>query len=387
MSSVLHVKPTGNATTDTANIQNAIDQLTQTTLTLNPGTVILSGGLYHINDTLTFGTMGTQENPYVDPTYGNLYPPRMVGATGANIRSDMPYGSTKPMILYCNPSFNVGVVLQNLTLWPNKRCRGIRAHRCTYQSVFRDILIRQADGIAMDLIDCWGCDLDNVAIQQTAGIGLRMQQMFSCTARHLEISNGQITNLTTGESGYPAVDEEVMWDYGGSWIQTPEDGRGAVVLQTGSGLWCNGLMMEGNDYGTDPGLAIRDWGDSTFNSSRWEGASHSEEYVKILYGRRLCFTQAISIPASKCFVRATGTTGSSSLGISGQVTGVTIDRCSGGTLTDGALICAGGTQQGHTVSRITGGLALDKWIVEENSPTMSGKICADSDHSVSIPWQ
>lgn len=380
MSSVIHIPATGNADTDTANIQNAADRLTTTLAGKNPGCVILSGGDYRINKTLKFGELGPSGDIYSN----NSNPPRLISAGTAHLTWEG--GSTTDYMLELNdPRYCPGAGLGNLVLWCGNNCRGIKVQHATYSTALQSVWVRQSRQVGIDVVDCWGSAIRDIIVDSCAGIGMRLTQF----------NSGYMSSIKIGGEGtdWPADDDASVEYYNGKNVQTSLAQRAALVINTGNDFIGDNIMLEGCNYPETACMSIYNFVFGAITGLRFEGSTNTYQRIKMMAydwdddenrsgASHWTFRNITRGSAScACVVRANSI----------RHEGIVIDGV-WDNVTDGILICDGGKHYGHQVKRVNNPhdddeLPMDKWIVEENSPTMSGKISAISDNEVAIPWK
>ena len=208
-SDVEYVAPSGNITTDTANLQAAIDRLVRPRSEQNQGKLVLSGR-YWLNKPLRVG----------DPAA------RTVCIEGISQTQIIYYGpkTDEPMLSFVGTGLGRFPRLTQVVLRCESRCRGVAMQDQQYQLLAQDVEILDARQLALKLERCWGSTLERVAISRGRGV------------------------LVFVDSGQQSFRDCHFTGRAGDWpAEIPVLQRAAAVIRAGTQLWDN-CMWEACKY-------------------------------------------------------------------------------------------------------------------------------------------
>lgn len=269
---VRYVAGANNATTDTAAIQSAL----AAAALAEPRTVVLSGD-FRVSDTLVVPTVV-----------------RLVGDPYARISW---YGSATS-----NPIVSVTgtrAELKNLRLYCRYLSRGIKCYQAWYgQDYLLDhIAINDSTELALEMIDCWGSNIQNLNILNSHGVAIRQHRCNSTHYNNVRIGSQMLFWHTNGAASgsFAQADNVAMWEYANThtlaqtrtnygadcledWPSTDDVAaadRAVIVIDDEQDLttWTN-LLLEPCATGELPLMSIQ-CTTSAFRNIRMEGGYHN----------------------------------------------------------------------------------------------------------------
>ncbi len=143
----LSLEATGDATTDTANLKNALEQLQYAhyaTSSVHP--VLLTSGLFKINQPLQVGGSNLK-TPLIDGQHKTIFEWRGSKTSDYMFTFGDPAG---PGQIGKHPC------LINSTLNCYNNSRGILVYYQTYRPVLKKVYVYQSWQVGVDLVSCWG---------------------------------------------------------------------------------------------------------------------------------------------------------------------------------------------------------------------------------------
>lgn len=272
MANIRIVPPSGDTTgtADRAAIQAAIDAVSSS---IN-GMVVLSGGQYYINATLTVNTRATHST-----TAGVLI--NGLGMSRIDVASGMT--GTYAIEYYGVRGAGCNARISGIMLDCNYRCRGILFYYQAYMGLLEDSYILASNQIGIDAVDCWGSRITGVVVGYARGIGIRghRSNQFSLTNCKMygtgcrsttssenaalwvyDCLNGRDAAIayydgTDGRGTYtedwPAVDDTTVTDGTDAYVRTTAEQRAGVVL-AGNEVGILDLNLEESAYCSYPAI-------------------------------------------------------------------------------------------------------------------------------------
>lgn len=282
----IFVAPSYDSTgyTDSKNIQNALNSLVVTWNATDgydwEAPQLVLDGHYHLASGIVVGSRTNQSN------YHSI---SIVSPNGATLEYEGSDTSNYLISTYYNGGRYRLPLLQNLILACAGKCRGIQANYQPYKHIADNIYIYSSKEVGLDLIACWGSNINDVHIQSGRGIAIRATYFNATSIRNIRCQMyGQyhISGLTTQQSAemlayeiahnrpdtiiaysgiynadtnpngqyvdvWPSVDDTSVIDYNGSYVQTPEYGRATLVLHGGL-VTADNIILERNKNGDYP---------------------------------------------------------------------------------------------------------------------------------------
>lgn len=282
----IFVAPSYDSTgyTDYQNIKNALNSLVVTWNATDgydwEAPQLVLDGHYHLASGIVVGSRTNQSN------YHSI---SIVSPNGATLEYEGSDTSNYLISTYYNGGRYRLPLLQNLILACAGKCRGIQANYQPYKHIADNIYIYSSKEVGLDLIACWGSNINDVHIQSGRGIAIRATYFNATSIRNIRCQMyGQyhISGLTTQQSAemlayeiahnrpdtiiaysgiynadtnpngqyvdvWPSVDDTSVIDYNGSYVQTPEYGRATLVLHGGL-VTADNIILERNKNGDYP---------------------------------------------------------------------------------------------------------------------------------------
>jgi hypothetical protein len=166
-----------------------------------------------------------------------------------------------PISVACLNATGTASTIQNIHLYCNRKCRGIRFDGATYATIASNVRIYDAVEVALDVNDCWGGNMRDVVVFGCDGIAIRTRR---CNSVHYD--NLRIANCTLGE----------RWPSG---IAERDKAAVSITGATDLNLWTN-VLFEPVYCGNYPAVAAT-WHMSRMQNVRFEGGSFSGPMVRL----------------------------------------------------------------------------------------------------------
>lgn len=276
MTQIRVVAPSGDTTgsTDTAAIQAAIDALETSTATTAPGIVVLSGGRYYINDTITINSLATRSTHKRVSIDGLGLSSIYVASGMSGTYSIEVYGTVQRY-----------PAIYGLNIVANYYSRGVLFYYQPYCELMANSYIQSTKEIAIDCIDCYGSQMRNVYVNLARGVCLRTHRFnsaslvdckfhgYGCRASTAsqnaalwayDCTEGRTAAIDrydgTGEystytEDWPADDETILSDVSGTTVQVTEARRAQVILD-GNQIFVRNINLENSAYCSYPGIYV-----------------------------------------------------------------------------------------------------------------------------------
>jgi hypothetical protein len=247
---VAPVLPSGDATTDTAAIQAALDA---------GGAVLLTGN-YRLNGTITI------------PETSSL-----IGLAKASI---IWLGGTTSNYMIVVDGQRRSYALENIWVYGSNTCRNILFDRVWYSPLYRNVRVRGGYEVSVDFIDCWGSHGTDLLVYDFEGIGVRMHRCNSSTFTVMNLQGGADTN-------WPSAVDTTVTDYRGEYVRTVATRRAPLVIaaedtdavvKQDTTLF-NTLIFESNVYTSKP-LIDGNYSSSRFSNMRFEANESTGPLIK-----------------------------------------------------------------------------------------------------------
>lgn len=173
---------------------------------------------------------------------------------------------TDDYLVYCSGPGRGFNLVDGLVLDCQYKCRGLFAGYLAYESAIRNLEIRKSQGIALDLLDCWGSEVSSVLCLGFLGVGIRAYNFNSATLR-----NCQFKGSDRPSNSWPAADEDLVRSMTGAIVQVTPERRAALIVKGSSSRFEN-LSFEGMEYQAGPAAiygatVLSDWGPLRFEGN------------------------------------------------------------------------------------------------------------------------
>jgi hypothetical protein len=246
---IVDLEATGVAATDTAALQEALDDLqvpVWETSAVWP--VLRLEGDFYLNAPLTCNTPG-MKTPCIDGQSATVL--RWAGTT--NVSTYM-LNLGDPGTVQESGQFPVVTGVLFAGGW---KTRVLRVHSMRKRPILRDVFFHTVREIGVDLIDCQECRVDNLYFTNTWGMSIRATNCPTMTYDHIIIDNSlacqhstadptanntlwayELTNGRAAAMAYyganyveywPSATDTTVVDASGRYVQTPESGRAMWV--------------------------------------------------------------------------------------------------------------------------------------------------------------
>jgi hypothetical protein len=359
---IIHVPPSGDRSgaADAAAIQSAIDLAHSSTPKYHGAGCVTLSGPYIINKPICLGSVN-------NPTRSVLN-----GIGDARIEPAAKFPRSQYMLSVYGAPYGSVPVISGVSLWCNDMSRGILCAQTETNCSLEHVYIRNSIESAIDLIDCWCCNLHNIDVLYFKGFALRGKNANAC---HID----SLFCLIAGREAHawPAEDDTYCTNRYGVPFRTTDAER-ACIYWHGSGSTFTNLGLETMIYGDVPliHLPAGAMGNS-FQSIYAEDNHINRETVLCHGGRYNRFEHVHTVNANnanpqvaecECFLRCTGVTRGNSVhrlvGWSGIKEGGHIVLLDGGThIGTSCTECA----TNHTK------VPRERWIGEVNDPIVQAE--------------